>query len=92
MGPGIFHDKMADSSGNSRSNVWSPYLKKDIKKIEDVQRRATRLVPACSTLPYEERLKFLGLPTLEYRRDRSDMITLYKSIYGLDDLKWSNII
>jgi hypothetical protein len=73
------------------SNVWSPYLKKDIKKIEDVQRRATRLVPACSTLPYEERLKFLGLPTLEYRRDRSDMITLYKSIYGLDDLKWSNI-
>ena len=39
------------------SCVWSPYLKKDIKRIEDIQRRATRLVPSVSHLPYEQRLK-----------------------------------
>ena len=54
--------------------VWSPFLKKDIFLIENVQRRATKIVRYIRNLSYEERLKHLGLPTLKYRRERNDMI------------------
>ena len=37
-----------------------------------------RLVKSVSHLGYGDRLKTLGLPTLEYRRERSDMIQVYK--------------
>ena len=46
--------------------------------LENVQRRATRLVKCIKHLPYSERLKALGLPTLEYPRERADMIQVYK--------------
>ena len=72
-------------------NVWSPYLKKDVRKIESIQRRATKLVPIVKDLSYENRLKTLGLPTLEYRRDRYDMIQVYKALHDIDDIKWQNM-
>ena len=37
--------------------VWNPYIMKHIDMIENVQRRATRLVPGLDTLDYENRLK-----------------------------------
>ena len=48
--------------------VWNPYLRKDIEKIENVQHRATRLVPNIKKKSYEHRLKVLKLTTLETRR------------------------
>ena len=36
-------------------------------------------------LPYKERLKKLGLPTLVYRRLRGDMIEMYKITSGIYD-------
>ena len=57
--------------------IWSPYMVKDIKLIESVQRGATKIVPTLPLLPYEERLKLLDLPTLKYRRRRGDMIIVY---------------
>ena len=42
--------------------------------------RATKLLSSTRNLKYEERLKILNLPTLKYRRVRSDMIELYKII------------
>ena len=66
--------------------VWSPFLKKDIFLIENVQRRATKIVKTISNLSYEERLKHLGLPTLKYRRDRNDVIQVYKIMNGIDKL------
>ena len=48
------------------SPVWSPSLKKHITTIENVQRRATKLVPNIRNLTYTERLKYLGIPSLEY--------------------------
>ena len=60
------------------SPAWSPHLKKDKDKLEKVQRRATKLVPNLQDLPYTERLKHLGLPTLLYRRDRQDLIQVYQ--------------
>ena len=66
------------------SSVWSPMFKKDTILIENVQRRATRLVNCLKYLSYEGRLKTLGLPSLEYRRERSDMIQIYKIMHGID--------
>ena len=58
--------------------VWSPYKRKYIKLLEGVQRRATKLVPELRNQEYPERLKRLGLTTLEERRVRGDMIQTYK--------------
>ena len=41
--------------------VWSPRYKKDISNIENVQKRATKLIPTLRELPYKERLKALKL-------------------------------
>jgi ribonucleases P/MRP protein subunit RPP40 len=48
--------------------VWHPRFKKDIKLLEKVQHRATRLIPELHFLPYKERLRHLKLPSLTYRR------------------------
>ena len=38
------------------NQVWSPYLKKDVKLVESVQRRATKCIRAIKDLSYPERL------------------------------------
>jgi len=48
-------------------------------------KKATKLVIAVKTLKYEERLKYLNLPTLKYRRLRRDMIDAYKIFTGKYD-------
>ena len=47
--------------------VWSPCYQKDKSLIERVQHRFTRMIPGFSKLPYCERLKRLGLWSLEER-------------------------
>ena len=65
------------------SIIWNPYLLKDIRALEAVQRCATKMVPDLSMLTYKERLQVLNLPSLYYRRKRIHMITTYKIIRGL---------
>ena len=50
--------------------VWRPYRKKDIDKLERIQRRATKMIPQLIDLCYESRLLQCGLTTLETRRLR----------------------
>ena len=45
--------------------AWRPHLKKDIEKIEKVQRRMTRMMMEGKELDYESRLRKVGLTTLE---------------------------
>ena len=67
------------------NTVWHPFLRKDIDLIESVQRLFTKRIIGLQSLEYEERLKILNLPSLEYRRARGDMIQVYKICQGLYD-------
>ena len=50
--------------------IWSPYKRKDIDKLEQIQRSFTICIIGLKDLEYEQRLKKLKLPSLEYRRIR----------------------
>jgi len=53
------------------NSLWNPYQKQDMKALDKVQMRATRLVTALRHKPYQERLKALDLPTLiKFRRSK----------------------
>ena len=67
------------------NQVWAPRHMKHIEMLENVQRRATRLVPGLKGLDYEQRLKKLRLPTLAYRRLRGDLIEVFKVMTGKYD-------
>ena len=70
--------------------AWSPYLRKDIDMLEQIQRRATKLIPELRDLRYEERLKECGLTTLETRRLRGDQKEVFKILKGYENID-SNI-
>ena len=75
------------------NQVWSPHLVKHIVMLENVQKRATKLIPGMKELSYEERLKKLDLPTLSYRRIIcGDLIETYKILTGKYDPNVSSIL
>ena len=63
-----------------------PHLKKDIDKLERVQRRATKLIPELRILSYEDRVQQCKLTTLETRRVRGDQIEVFKVTHGIEGL------
>jgi len=66
------------------SPAWSPWLEADKEVLEKIQRRAVGMVSGLRTNTYEERLKEIGLTTLEERRHQTDMIQTYKILHGKD--------
>jgi len=60
--------------------VWRPYRKKDIDKLEKVQKRFTKMIEGCKGKTYEQRLIKLGLTSLQDRHNRADMIQVFRVI------------
>lgn len=66
-------------------NLWSPYTKKHLLLIENVQRRATKFLLNYPNgeMSYTQRLIKLNLLPLEYRREISDLTLLFKCKFFL---------
>lgn len=67
-------------------SAWSPHYSKDKDMLEKVQHRFTRMIKETRKLPYEQRLARLDLWTLEERRNRSDLIEVFKMYKGVSDV------
>ena len=61
--------------------AWSPYLEQD-GCLERLQRRVTMMVHGLNDLKYEDRVKRLGLYSVQRRRLRGDLIETFKLLTG----------
>jgi len=69
--------KLYESPVHSHVEYCTPCYQKDKVPIERVQHRFTRMILEFSKLPYYERLKQLGLWSLEERGNTADLIEVF---------------
>ena len=60
------------------SPLWSPYQKRHQYQIEAIQRTVTSRILGTEGLNYWERLKYLKIPSLQRRRERYQIIHIWK--------------
>ena len=65
------------------SQLWSPYLLKHVYLIKKVQRAFTKHISGVCFLSYSKRLEVLKLYSLQRRRERYDIIYVWKITEGL---------
>ncbi len=70
-------------------SAWAPWYETDKECLEKVQRRAVRMISGLKATSYEEKLKELGISTLEERRKYLDMMKTYKVMTGKDNVERS---
>ena len=71
--------------------VWSPYSRKNINKLEGVQKRDTKF-PLKAKDVYETRLEKLNLLSLEHRGVLTDVTIFFKARKGLNDIDVSHFV
>ena len=67
--------------------AWSPYSVADKEMLEGVQRRAVNMI-SCLRGSYEEKLRQLGLTTLEENRRSGDMVEMFKMMTGKTNIDY----
>jgi len=72
------------------SSAWNPHYIKDKQLIEKVQRRFTKMIKNMKGKSYEKRLHCLRLWTLKERRNRQDLIEVFKMCNGLSRARGSS--
>jgi len=58
--------------------LWSPQHRKDVELLKRVQRRATETIRGMEHLSYDDRLRELGLVSLEKRRLQGHFIAAFQ--------------
>lgn len=72
------------------SPVWAPVYTCDISLLESVQRRFTKRIAGMKDLTYPQRLTKLKLETLELRRLKTDLITMFKILHNYLDIDFND--
>jgi ribonuclease P/MRP protein subunit RPP40 len=71
-------------------SAWSPCYKKDKVLLEKIQHRFTRMIKPLRHLDYNERLNLLKLWTLQERRNRGDLIEVFKMYKGFINVAFAD--
>ena len=64
--------------------AWNPWMSKDVKVIESIQKRAVRMTSGLESKEYEGRLKEVKMSSLAERRERGDLIQTWKILNKYD--------
>ena len=72
-------------------SAWAPHYAKDKELLERVQHRFTRLIKEVRGKDYVDRLKELNLWTLEERRNRADLLELFKMYKGYTSVHFESL-
>ena len=61
-------------------SAWSPYLIKDVQRLEDIQKFALKVCFKCWDSRYDDNLKLAQLPELKRRRE---YLNFFKLVHGI---------
>jgi hypothetical protein len=64
--------------------AWRPFYRKSTTILESTFRHFTKRCRSLSKQPYPERLRLLGLTSMQTRFDRGDLLLAFKIIRGFD--------